>query len=256
MNAADRGVSDLIGFVFVFALVTASVAVVYTSGISGLRDARQAEQVTNVERAFDVLDDNLDDINRRDAPSRATEISLLNGKLDYGRPVSVTVEVENTMNESDNRTYATTFQPLRYSTTAADDRILYVGGAVVRSDGQSSVMVSEPDFTRDADRAVLPLVSTFRRPGTRSSLGGSTTVLVVAFRQSSSAGDPFFTNATADANVTVTVDSPRADAWKRYFERNGYTPADDDPSDGSVTYYFTTDRVYVPQTQIEFALKS
>jgi len=61
------------GFVFAFALVTASVGVVYTTGIGGLEDARENEQVTNAVRAFDVLHDNIEDVTREDAPSRATE---------------------------------------------------------------------------------------------------------------------------------------------------------------------------------------
>lgn len=255
MTGGRRAVSDLVGFALVFALVTASIAMVYVAGLQGLEDARRDEQVRNVERAFDVLDDNLEDIHRRGVPSRATEISLLDGQMTYGEPVGVTVHVENTANASDNRTVTASVRPLVYSATATDTEIVYTAGAVVRDDRGSSVMVSEPGFSHDDTRAVLPLVVTHQRQGTRGGLGGRTTILVVAFRQSKEAGTPFTTNASAQANVSVTIQSPRADAWKSYFRAHGFEAADADATDGAVTYYFETDRVYVPRTEVEFALR-
>lgn len=255
MTADRRGVSDLVGFALVFALVTASIAMVYVAGIQGLQDARRDEQLRNVERAFDVLDDNIEDIHRRDAPSRATEISLLDGQMTYGRPINVTVYVENTRNSSDNRTLTANVRPLVYASTTGDTEIVYTAGAVVRDDDGSSVMLAEPGFSVDDQRAVLPLVVTHQRSDSRSGLGGSTTILVVAFQQSKDAGTPFLTNATADANVSVTVQSPRVRAWKAYFESQGYSAHDPGVGDGRVTYYFKTDRLYVPRTEIEVSYK-
>lgn len=254
MTVDRRAVSDLVGFALVFALVTASIAMVYVAGIDGLQEARQDEQVRNVERAFDVLDDNVEDIHRRGAPSRATEISLLNGRMSYGVPVNITVYVENTRNASDNRTLSASIRPLVYSTSTGDSEIAFEAGAVVRDDGPTSTMLSGPGFATDDTRAVVPLVVTHQRQGTRTGLGGSTTILVVAFRQSADAGTPFLTNATAQANVSITVESPRADAWEEYFRSQGYAAADAGAADGEVTYYFETDRLYVPRTEIEFAL--
>lgn len=249
-----RAVSDLVGFALVFALVTASIAMVYVAGIQGLQDARRDEQLRNVERAFDVFDDNVEDIHRRDAPSRATEISLLNGQMTYGRAVNVTVHVEDTLNNSDNRTVTAAIRPVVYASATDDTEIVYTMGAVLRDDGASATMLSEPGFSTDGRRAVLPLVVTHQRADTRTGLGGSTTILVVAFRQSKSPGTPFVTNASAQANVSITVESPRVDAWKAYFESQGYSAHDPGVGDGEVTYYFRTDRLYVPRTQIEIAL--
>ena len=72
--AADgRGVSEVISFVLVFSLIAATVALVYVSGIGGLESTRSSQRVTNAERAFDVLHDNIANIHRRCTPSRATE---------------------------------------------------------------------------------------------------------------------------------------------------------------------------------------
>ena len=85
----ERGVSDVVGFVLVFALVTATVGVVYTTGIQGLTGSRDVERVNNAERAFDVFANNVDDVIRRGAPSRATEVKLADADLHYGAPVTV-----------------------------------------------------------------------------------------------------------------------------------------------------------------------
>lgn len=255
MTGDRRATSELLGFALVFALVTASIAMVYAGGIQGLQDARRGEQLRNVERAFDVLDDNLEDVHRHGAPSRATEISLLNGQMSYGRPVEISVYVENTADPSINQSITATVQPLVYTATGTDTEIVYSMGAVVRDDGGHSTMLSEPGFVYDGQRAVLPLVVTRQREGSRAGLGGSTTILIVAYRESKEAGTPFLTDATSQANVSVTVESPRADAWNSYFRSNGFTAVDADAADGAVTYYFETDRVYLPRTEIEFELK-
>lgn len=72
----DRGVSDTLGFVFVFAIILSTVAVVTTIGMAGLQDTRDVERVNNAERAFDILGDNMEDIADRGAPSRATEVKV------------------------------------------------------------------------------------------------------------------------------------------------------------------------------------
>ncbi|MFC7136780.1 hypothetical protein ACFQRB_10335 [Halobaculum litoreum] len=71
-----RAQSDAIGFVLVFSLIVLTVGTVYAAGYPALQDLRSDEQLENMERAFEVLDDNVDDMAREGAPSRATEIKL------------------------------------------------------------------------------------------------------------------------------------------------------------------------------------
>jgi hypothetical protein len=91
----DRGVSEVIGFVLVFSLITMTIAIVSVTGIGGLQDAQQAEQVNNVERAFDVLDDNFDEIQRQQAPNRTTELKLVDGSIGLGEEIEITVRIDN-----------------------------------------------------------------------------------------------------------------------------------------------------------------
>jgi hypothetical protein len=248
-----RAVSETIGFVFAFALVTASVGVIYTTGIGGLQDAREDEQLTNAVRAFDVLADNVADIRTEGAPSRATELKLTGATLGFGDPVRVEIQVNHSDTDA-NATYAMTTRPLVYEDDGG--KAVFSGGATFRVDGGSAVMRERPGFVLGERRSVIPLLIAYPR-GSSSGVGGSTTVLLVAHRQSAGIDGQFDTgpDPADDARVNVTVESPRASAWGRYFESLGMTAIDGDASDDAVTYQIHTDRLIVPETVVEFAIK-
>jgi len=249
----DRAVTDTLGFVFAFALVTASIGVVYTTGIGGLEDAREEEQLTNAARAFDVLADNVEDVRGQGVPSRATELKLLGSEIRYGDPVRIEVQANDTASDA-NGTYATTVRPLVYDAPAGE--VVYAGGATFRGSDDSSIMQFEPGFVvggPEPNASVVPLLTTYPRDS-EGKIGGSGTVLVVAYRQSSGLDGEFVTGTDSDARVNVTVRSPRAAAWGRYFEGEGMDRVDDGSDDDVVTYQFYTDRLLVPETVVEFEL--
>lgn len=243
---SDRGVSEVMGFVLVFVLVTGTVAIVYATGFSGLQDAQQAEKLGNVERAFDVLADNVEDLHRNGAPSRATEVKLAGGSIDTADPVSIEIRAENSSDPTQNETYAVNAEPIVYRD---DDgtAVLYVQGAVLRSEPEGAVMLSEPAWIVRPDRSVLPQVNTY---GVGSGISGSGTVLIVTLGQSRALQTPFSVNGSSTAVVTVTVTSPRVEAWKRYLVDEGFDPVDDDVDHGNVTYRFETETLYVPKTGV------
>ncbi|GAA0198439.1 hypothetical protein ACFFQF_15185 [Haladaptatus pallidirubidus] len=244
----DRAASETVGFV----LVTATVGAVYATGLEGLHDAQQFEQVNNAERAFDVLADNVADVQREGTPSRATELRLGGATLGYGDPVTIRVQVNDTVSTK-NATYIMNARPLVYS-GVEDSELVYVGGAVFRSDGGASTMRREPRYVFDDERAVVPFLVTYPS-GNERTLSGDSTALVVAYRQSAGLDGQFRTATASDARMNVTVESPRSTAWKRYFEEEGLTAIDGDAADGSVTYQLVTDRVIIPETVVEFELK-
>lgn len=252
---ANRAVSETVGFVLVFALITTTVGVVYVSGIGGLTDARNAEQLTNAERAFDVLADNMADIHRRNVPSRATEIKLGGAEMGYGETTTMEITVE----DSDASPDTVKLAPLVY-TSDSESKIVYEGGAVIRSNSNGgAVMKREPNmmFRGDGEVAILPVVQT--RAVDSGGIGGSTTVLVRGTRALSEV----LTARTDDeytATVTVDTTASRAPAWKRYLEaemdESGWSlnceleGADDD----TVECEFDVKRLYVTTTRIDVTI--
>lgn len=246
-----RAQSDTIGFVLVFAIIVLTVGTVYATGFGALQDLRSDEQLNNMERAFDVLADNVDEMARDGAPSRATEIKLSGGTIAVDETASVTVRAVNTTNSADNVTVSATTRPITYS--RGNTAVALSFGAVLREDGDATAMRSRPGWVVDDDHALIPLVVT-TRTGERTALGGRSTMLIdgsVSARRTAAAFEP----TGADARVNVTVASSRAAAWKRYFRAAGMTAVDGDASDGEITYQFVVDRLVVTRTTIAVELR-
>jgi hypothetical protein len=238
----DRAVSEVVGFVLVFSLVTMTIAIVFTAGFGGLQDAQRAEQVNNVERAFDVLDTNVEEVGREGAPSRATEMRLSGGQLGFGEPTTVTVHVDGT------ETTTVETRPLVYAN--GDTEIAYELGAIVRTDDGGSVMLTDPGHVLNDDRSAVPLLVT-TKPSDQTSIGGHRTVLVRGSHQRTD----LLVTATTD-EVTVTVESPRADVWERYFERatEQQTGGSVSRTDDTVEYAIASNETSVSVTWVRLRL--
>ncbi|MFC7098601.1 DUF7289 family protein [Halobaculum marinum] len=248
----NRAQSDAIGFVLVFSLIVLTVGTVYAMGYPALQDLRTDEQLENMERAFDVLDDNVDDMARDGAPSRATEIKLNGGVLAVNESTEVSIEAVDA-STGENFTLNATSTPITYSRD--DTTVASTYGAVVRDDRGASVMRDGPGWVVGDDHAMIPLVIA-QRVDDRTALGGSSTVLVRTDVVGRGVAADLHSDDVSDVNVTVTVTSPWAGAWGQYFESQGMEPIDANPDDGDVTYRITgVESVVVQQTAITVRLE-
>jgi len=204
----DRGVSETIGFVLVFALIATTIAVTFTVGLGGLEDARLAERDNNVERAFDVLHDNVNDLSRDGAPSRATELRLGGGELAFADDSTFRI-LDSTGDEIDRSATTIAYRG------AGETEIRYEHGAVIRRDGGGSFMLQEPDLIF-GETTLIGFVDVGREGTER--VGGDRTVLVRTDRP----GDRTATELTG--NVTIRIRGPTVDAWTRYFEEQKAGP--------------------------------
>lgn len=252
----NRAVSEVLGFVLVFSLVTASVGTVYVLGFSGLENARDQERINNAERAFDVLADNMEDIRADDAPNRATEVKLYDAGLTLGKATTFTVDVDSGPTEQID------VFPIVYEPQESDTTIRYVNGAVIRDQTDGAVLLNKPSFSFYQDGsgdkiAVIPIVET--RSPNNPSVGGSTTVLVRASRADSRVVLEDTSGNPVDFTVDTTQD--RAEVWVEYIEpklEEAYSISDPctTPSGGSFTCSFTPDRVYMSVVRIDIDIES
>jgi len=233
----ERGVSDVVGFVLVFALVTATVGVVYTTGIQGLTGSRDVERVNNAERAFDVFANNVDDVIRRGAPSRATEVKLADADLHYGAPVTVNLTLTGS-----GKSYAAEFRPIVYG-SGTGSRVVYSDGAVIREQRNGAVLIRDPPFVL-GEQTVVPYLVT--RPQGVSSVAGSRTVLI---RTVLASRHVFVAESNGPYTVRLNVTSARAVVWKRYLE--GETGGSCALVGDTATCTFQTQRVYVPLYKVD-----
>lgn len=206
-SGTDRAVSDVVGYILVFSLIVVMIGTVFTFGFTGLADRQSAEQVNNVERAMDVFAHNMEDVWAGESPSRATEIRLAGGTLRFEEPIEITVE-------RDDRSVTAFTRPVVYEREGTE--IVYSGGALLRSGGDNAVMLTEPPFVVRSDRLLVPLVEV-SRPSDQRSISADGTVRLSSTARSINGTVPGTLDEEGTGNVTVTVNSTRADAWERYF---------------------------------------
>lgn len=208
-----RAISDALGFIMVFAIIISTVAIVYTGGFQSLNNARQYERMNNAERAFEVLDDNIEDIVQRGAPSRATEIKLDRAALLGGDSQVINVTVTEGA-ASEGESISRSYHPIVYeSQTDKNNRMVYALGATFRASKGGTVMSTEPTWILEDNRIIIPIVQTRHDDGV--DVVGSDTILV---RTWSSGVNIPLENTTGESDVYVNVTSPRASAWKDYME--------------------------------------
>jgi len=241
----ERGLSDVLGYVIVFALVLTSIGFITVSGVDSLEDIRRSEQASNAERAFNIVHSNMAAVYERNSPSRATEIDLTNAQLHYTSNISMEIQVGAVQVERAMRPIV--LQP------SGGDEIVYEAGAVFRTSDDGGVMLEEPPLLFGSQRVHAPIVKT-TTPAIKSA--GSTTVLL---RGRSTARDVPVAGpdgAYAGETIRVTVSSPRYETWERYFEEetalSGCTT--DDTTETVECTMTAPDTVYVTLQEIEVSI--
>lgn len=246
----QRSVSEVVGYVLVFALVLTSVSLVTFAGFSTLQDARDSEQAANAERAFDVVADNMAAVYERQAPSRSTEIDLGETELFYGDPISMTVTV-NDGEVPERHEYIIRPVELRVSDRTT---LVYEAGAVIRDQREGGIMLREPPFLLNEKRVHVPIVQT-TSAGSESAAG--TTILL---RGESTDREALVDSRTAYEEVTIEIISPRYEIWERYFEESlESTDCDTDAENSRVTCTLDLDpgdpaTVYVTHQGIDLSI--
>ncbi|PAU84887.1 hypothetical protein CK500_05055 [Halorubrum salipaludis] len=243
----ERGVSDVVGYILVFSLITITIGTVFAVGISGVEDRREAERVDNVERAFEVFDDNLRDIQRYGDPNRATEVRLAGGTLSVTGETRFTLANTSDPGEVDNRTVAAwTSRPLAYRDGGTT--IAYDAGALVRGDGDGSVMLSEPRFVAADDRTTIPIVALVRGSG-GDSVAGEGTVQITTVEDATTNSETERFEGDGET-LYLWVETEHPDAWGRYFEEtDGFGNATPAGTEGvAVAELGHSETVYVRET--------
>ncbi|MFB6089767.1 MAG: hypothetical protein ABEJ97_01795 [Halobellus sp.] len=211
----DRGVSETVSFVLVFALVVASVGTVYALGVAELESTRDAERVENAQRAFDVLADNLGDL-LEGAPSRGTEVKLAEATLRSTSDVAVNVTVDPASGPPESWSYSTA--AIVYDVETGG-QIRLSNGAVVRdSERGGAAVVRGPPLVVEDERVLLRLIK--QEHVGSAAVGGSDTVRI---RMVADRPRVFYDNESANFTmVRVNVTTPYTDAWARHYDSLGF----------------------------------
>jgi hypothetical protein len=204
----DRAVSEVLSYAFIFALIVISIGIVSIAGMGTLQDAQTIEQIRNAEQAYDILQNNMADIYRGGAPSRATEISLGDSEIYFGDNVTVNVTVEET--DGDETVVEYDLRPVVQR--LGDERFLiYEAGAVFRTNRDSGIVVREPpQIYRSGNVHVT--VPAFQAQSVQAV--GSSNVLVRA--KATDRSVPVRDTSDSIEQLNVTITSPRYAQWEAF----------------------------------------
>lgn len=259
--AEDRAVSDVIGFVLVFGLVASTVAIVSVSGLNSLEHARDAEQANNAERAFDVLADNVEDVYREGAPSRSTEISLVNAQLNTGTTIYVNVSGRDTASSNVVNLFGRDVRPIVWD-GPDETQFVYALGGVLRADREGGLVVDDPPFMFGSDRTVVPLLDTEVEQG--QSFGEATILVRTEHGRAGSSRPDADALAVQEPptydELLLNITSPRAEIWNRHLDEKPGVDCSvtqragvDSPTTECVVQ--TRDELYVTRVPIDVELE-
>jgi len=212
----DRAVSQSIGFVLTFSIIIASVGLVSIVGYDQIQTARDNEQSKNAERAFLLIGQNIDEIERGQSPARRGELDLAGGSLDVLPATQSGIRVQIS-NVSEPWTYdrAFTMRGLRYSTD--ETTVVYEGGSVIRDNKPGIVVQDGPTLVCTDDTAIVSVVTIEGEEDRQLSSG---TVSMTVRKNTTSIEFPrnrTGVNSTAgQGRVAITVDSEFDEGWQRH----------------------------------------
>lgn len=218
MTGTDRGISDVLAFVLVFATIIGSVGLIYVAGFSSLMGYQEAEQVRNAERAIETLGSNFNAVLEADGVTeRRGEIEIREGTI-VTDPNSTVLSID-----VGEETYQHRLGALRYE--LGTRVIAYEGGAVVHAeidDPMASRMVTSPGLVcqPESDTAIVSLLEIERVDGPSTLFSGESREIGVVQTDRYAEAHRFETSG----NVTISVDSsPFEGAWNETLERGDWS---------------------------------
>jgi len=228
----DRGISEVLSFVFVFALIISTLSVTFIVGIDKLENQQEQEATSNIERSLILYNENVRDLINGEAKSRTTELRTQESTIGGGYETSMRINVENA-----DKTYASNSTVFMYKT---DYNVNYVQefGAILKlknpsSDNPEVIMLHEPKFifTDDFNSTSFHMVET-RQANNREVQ--SETVLVRKTTDDTVVITP--DDSTVPENMTVTLQTPNYEFWEDYLSsKNDVDSCTTDPSEEEVT---------------------
>lgn len=248
VHPQNRAVSDTLAFVLTFAIIVASVGVVYGVGFGSLKDIRDGQQGVDAGRTFKAFGEDLNDIRDGGVDSKSARLALRDGTLAVDTTSRITVTINGSEDYVDDRQLGTLIYRVDEKTTMG-----YEGGASFGKYGTDSVMNVAPNFKCGSGTAgnttVISIVVVEQES---SSMGSTGTVGITAKKRNETLHFPTQIMAGQDVdNVSVTItDSPFQDAWNSEFDsRSGWSRSGN-------TYTCDTDQVFVRVTVIGISFET
>jgi len=205
-----RGVSDVLAFMLVFAMVIGSVILMSTAGLQAMEGYQEGEQSRNAERAMTSLTSKFNDLLQYDGVTeRYGELSLRGGTIRTGsNGTNVTINITGT-----NYNHEHDLGRFTYESELESDTVAYEGGGLVRSGDSGSIFLEDPSLTcnKNRDTALVSLVKI--KPDRSRSIQSESTLGITITRKDRSRQIYHVDNETVSVSVNNS-DTRYPQAWQ------------------------------------------
>lgn len=249
---ADRGVSEVISFLLLFAVLIGVSITGAVFGIESLEEASRGDDVHAAIGAMETVRSDMYDLGSG-AVYRSTEIGLNSGSLRYAEPVNITI----TADSGGETVLVQSVRPQPVVYDLGSVQVIYSAGAVVQDQPDGGVVKVGPAFRIDTEQAILLVVNSTFAAGP-AGIGGRGTGYVVGYRVDDAVQrfEPTDPDGTPiETVVTVSIETPRTEPWRLYFESSPqFDEVTVDSDSETVTAEFVTKRLYVKVTDVDVRL--
>lgn len=232
----NKGVSEVIGYLLMFAIVVTIVSVIYVSGMPVVDQTKESSALTSMETVFLTLQGNIKKVAVGQSPVRTMKLNVVKGSImahsadeDLG---NITITIENATG-----TYST--GPIRFGNIEyrlGTQKLVYENGAVIEHSPGGNIIVSEPliFFTNYSGADIF--ISVINVSGNFSMSGALGQIQMGPYNVTR---DTCVYHSAASANnVNITIKTSYAHAWSlflnnSYNEAFGQPPTDAGRSEGS-----------------------
>ncbi|MHC1572397.1 MAG: DUF7289 family protein [Methanosarcinales archaeon] len=211
-EADEDGVTETIGFIFIFGIVILSMSLIYAMGYPQLQSNMAANVFESTEQSFIVLQSNMKRVALDQVPLKNLKIKLHDTTISTTNDSNITVYYNGTPQPS----LSCQTGEIKY---LKDERVLtYENGGVWKTYPGGKVMVSHPHiYSTTMEDTNFTTISVISING-RGSVGGKGVATIRMEHNNTT------TNITETAvNLTLQINTTYSQQWSNYLNETGFT---------------------------------
>lgn len=254
-RSRNRGASEVVGFILIFGITISVIIFTAGVGIAQLTEVSESEPRRIATSELKQLRGNLYD-HTQDAPYRSTALTGGGATIHYGDPIKITVSGTSPHGNLAPQEYF--IRPVVYD--IGRSQVVTAGGLISLQDDTGGVALKAgPRVQIAPERSQIPILKTVQTGETEAvSPASSSSIYMVSHRWSASATRYAPTDGSGNrvlATITITVETPRYEAWERYFsEHPEISSVSTNPSTNTVTAEFETKQLIVQENEIRLRI--
>jgi len=206
LGAADRGQSELLGTVLIFGLSLFVIGTTLAFGATAIADLTDEAEATNVENSMSHLSSQISLVALGDASNQQYALSSTRDGTVSVEPDAGELEVSHTVNGTEVGNASSTLGAIVYAGPQRD--IAYQGGGVGTKQGNTSRMVSPPEYYYRGATLTLPII---RVDGSGAVSGTARGQITPGSTPTARAED--LDSPLQEGTVTVRVQSEYYEGW-------------------------------------------